>query len=351
MDELIIADIQSSCNSEGQCVGHWISLARQYIELFSDSYIVKVAGGPVYNRSISPDNVSSLPFNVNESDSHFKILCKFIANAYYLFKNSHGSRIILQYGSPFSNHIAACVTYRKSKLFLIEYSTVGIDTWLKKLVFTLLKPHISGVICPSDKIGKAFKVPYCVVPDYIYTEKRNNITKRYDEKKYDFCMVGRISPEKGIVESAKKLAGSKYNVVIAGIPENDSLKSELIKVCANVSNIELKIGFLSDNEFEKIIQNSKYSILNYHGVYAERSSGVVYDTIFRGVPVIGKRCMALKFIDDYNLGYLYNNIEEVNFDSFFDRNLYEKYEENIVKYRMIHKEYEIKLKNFLNNHG
>ena len=255
---------------------------------------------------------------------------------------------MLQDGKPVANHICILLCYRKCDLYLIKYHTDGVNKHWKRFLFSLIKHRIKGIICPSDEIGRAHALPYCVVPDYIYTGSRNsNDWKNYSERKYDFCCLGRIEPEKGVLEVAKKYKGSKYNILIAGNPRSKQLSDELIKICKDASNIDLRLGYLSDEDYNEALHDTRYAMLNYHGVYANRSSGVVFDMVFNGVPVVGRKSLALQFVCDENVGVLYDDINVFNPEKLFDSVIHNFYLENIKKYFLKHKYFKQELATFL----
>lgn len=210
----------------------------------------------------------------------------------------------------------------------------------------MIKNRVDGIICPNDEVGKAFGRPYCVVPDYIYTGEDKKCPVDYKSKTYDFCIVGRLNKDKGVVESARRLNGTKYKVLIAG-QANDSYSEELKKACHGCDNIDLRLGYVSDEDYKRYINESRYCILNYQGEYSNRSSGVVFDIIFSGVPVVGNSCKALQFVKDYEIGHIYDNIDELSAEGLFDEKKYEIYLDNICKYRQLHSEYYKKLSTFV----
>lgn len=348
MRKLIIADIQSRVISGGQCVGHYMSLASQYTNMLANSFNVKVAGGIAYASMFNHDQLIVLPHNVGIYASRFINLVKICLNARALCKKTKGQIVVLQSGFPFSNHIAVLFFLHSCSLFLIEYSTAGIDAWYKKLVFRFLRNKVMGVICPNEDVGRAFDLPYLVIPDYVYHERNyshNHIS--FDKRKYDFCLIGRISPEKGILEAARKLAKTCYKVIIAGLPQTQELEDELKSICVRASNIVLCLEYVSPEMYSMILRSSKYTLLNYSDEYSERSSGVVFDSVFNNTPVIGRRCRAFQMVEDAGTGFLFGNLNDINFTNLFDLKVYSGYIENIAKYQSTNNQYIARLTNFL----
>ena len=350
MKDIFIADIRSNCSYKGLSTGHYIPVARMYKKLFAEIANVIVAGGPVYCHYFQKDELLILPHNVCGDSFKHKLLT--FQNCKRLFKEAKGKIIILQQSSDITCHIALSLFYHGgSKLYMIRYSKAGINTPFKKLIYELCKRKVDGIICPNNEVGKAYGRPYCIVPDYIYINQQDtkNIFSTYEEKKYDFCIIGRISQEKGVVEVAKKFVNTEYKVIIAGKTQTKDLELELQEICSNANNIELRIGYISDEDYLFILQHSRYTILNYQGEYALRSSGVVYDTLFSGVPVIGCRCNALKFAEDAGCGYLYDSLEDFSPRDVLNPTLYKEYIHNIEMYRKSHSTFHNKLITFINS--
>lgn len=348
--EIIIADLRSNCSYKGISTGHYIPVAKMYQELFREVCNVFVAGGPVYESSFSKDCFIKLPFNVS-GDSFFHKL-KLFCNSICFFTKAKGKTIILQQSSDVTTHLALALFYwGGSKLFMIRYSCHGIDSVFKKSIYTLCRYKIAGIICPDQRVADAYKRPHIIVPDYIYVDKAKAVTpSSFSNKKYDFCMIGRISEEKGIVEIAEILAKRNYKTIIAGKPQTQELADKLCQICHNSSNIELVLNYISDEQYHQYLNDSRYTILNYKGEYSERSSGVVFDTLFAGVPVLGKRCKALEFIEQFNVGYLYNELNDfdnINFSTLITKEIYLGFLENINKYKLVHRDYRNILRSFV----
>lgn len=325
--KIYIADILSNC-IDGKSTGHYFSVARNYQEMFGERVVV--AGGPIYNTGFKSKSLLQLPYNAGGGGIKGRL--KTFANACKLFKEAEGHTLVLQQCTTITTFLCIALFYRcKSKLFLIQYSREGFRSKLGKLLFKLAKHKINGIICPNEMVGKAFMgIPYCIVPDYIYTSNTNTKFKLYSDRYYDFCIVGRLAPEKGVVEVAKILANTKYKLLIAGKAQTESLAMEISDVCASASNIELHLGYVSDEDYYSYLHNSKYAILNYTGEYSERSSGVVFDTLFNGVPVIARRCRSLQFIEDENMGFVYDDIEKFEFKLTAEIERYDNYINNIL---------------------
>ncbi len=337
MRRVIIADINSRSDN-GKAVGHYYTVAENYHDIFDDVCDVKVAGGPIFENRF--DDLVKLDFDTKADNSTLDNKKKVIHNIKQLFAECANDIIILQCSAVATAYIGIALYKPETcKVFMIQYNTMGLDSFVKRMLYIAAKRKIDGVICPQKEIGEAYGCKYCIVPDYIYIGAKAQEIIPYEEKKYDFGIFGIIAPDKGVVEVARKLAGTKYSVMIGGFPQNDEIRRELEILCHKYSNIQLKLDYLSEEEYVNGIRNSRYCILNYSGAYSEHSSGVVFDIIFNGVPVVGKSCMSLNFIQDYGIGFIYDNIDDFNPDCVLNKERYNQFLHNISEYYESHKEY------------
>lgn len=349
MKKLIIADLKSF-NNQGIQTGHYFSLARNYQELFGKICKVTVAGGPIYKTGFKKEELIQLPHDFIAGDNVLKNKWGTLMNCRHLMQHtSTDDVIVLQMSGATTNFLAILLFgLKKKKIYSIQYDTEALDSPLKRFIYQLSKSKIKGILCPTDAIGKAFELPYCVISDYIYTsDKTDTQTIPFDQKKYDFAIVGRITPEKGVIEAIEKFIGTKYKIVVAGKPSTIEVENKLNSIASSNKNIELHLDFVPDNDFYNYLQKSKYSLMNYQGVYANRSSGVVLDTLFNGTPVIGHHCQALRFIEEEGVGCLFDEISELDLSVSEDQSKYHNCIKAIKKYLNKHKLYKDKLAIFL----
>lgn len=348
MYRLIIADIKSPVLN-GSCLGHFFAVARNYLQIFGKKYPTCVAGGPIYQTEFS-DSILKLPYNteIYKNRNIIKEKTRVLLNCKELFLKGINDIIIIQQGADVTAYVGIILFYhKKSKLYMIQYSDAGIRSWFKRLIYKLASNKINGIICPNEVVGQAYNLPYCVVPDYIYINQGTINIRSYSKRTYDLCFVGRLVEEKGIIDVAKKVAGTKYKMIIAGNSDTKELEHELKTICNSCTNIELHLGFITDRVYYKYIQNSKFCILNYQEEYSKRSSGVVLDFIFNNVPIIGKECKALEFIKGNTLGHLFSNLSNLNLDEIINEENFILYNKNIEQYKQLHVKYQKKLANFI----
>lgn len=347
MKQLIIADVKSY-NENGKSTGHYFSVAQNYLDLYSEYCDVKIAGGPIFKTHFSGKDVFLLPYDFIPSKNWIKNKWRVLMNCQNLFRRTSMEDIIVLQHSGASTTLLGIVLFanKKNTIYLIQYDTDAVSSLTKWTIYKLAKKKIKGIICPNKHIAETYGLPNCVVTDYIYPNDRYKLSSDYEDKKYDIAIVGSIHPDKGVLEAAKKLANSKYKVLIAGKADNN-LADKLHKICEKAENIELHIGFIKDEDYYRYIRSARFCMLNYHGVYSSRSSGVVLDIIFNGTPIIGHRCNALNFISEANVGYLFDDIKNIDFAKIINKENYKNYQIGIIAYLNMQKKYRQKVVNFL----
>lgn len=354
MKRLILADVKS-INIKGKSVGHYFTLAQNYIDLFGNCCQVKIAGGPIFKTRFDPNRLIVLPYDFIPSKNWIVNKWKVMMNCKYLFNHTYPEDIIVIQQSGLSTAILGIALFAKKRfnIYIIPYDTDALSSVVKKLIYLLAKSKIKGILCPNKKISDKYKKIGCIVTDYIYAQDKIDTTFPFDKRKYDIAIIGRINQDKGVIEAVKYLVGTKYKVLIAGKGDDELVEKELEGICnknkddGKVQNIELHIGYVSDADYYAYIRNSKYVMLNYRGDYEDRSSGVVLDTLFNGTPVLGRKCNALRFIEEEHVGYLFDDIKNLDLDDIINKKMYEKFQEGIIGYIEKQKEQKNKIVDYL----
>lgn len=331
---LIIADVKSH-SRRGKSFGHYFTLAQNYIDLYGSDYEVKVAGGPVYLTKFSKEQVFELPYDSLAELPAWKQKWRTLMNCRYLFRHTDKNDIIvMQHSAAATFMIGIALFARKiNNIYVISYDTMSIASSFKRFWYRLSKRHIQGFLCSNECVAKAFERPYCIIPDYIFAGEEHRIEDiSYADKQYDFAILGTIWPDKGVVEAARHLAGTPYKVIIGGKASSEQIEKDLKEACRGAENIDLRIGFVSENDYKLWIRQSRYCMLNYQGTYSERSSGVVLDVLFSGTPIVGHRCFATQFVEDEGCGYLYDDISQFQPQQVMNVQQYTRYVEGISNY-------------------
>lgn len=344
-NRIIIADINSRC-TQGVLTGHGLAVAENYRQLGNEDTEIVVAGGPAYAKRF-PDAIvldydadAALPDKENKRRN--------LHNIRQLFRLCPHDTIVFQSSAVATSFLGiALYKPRTCRVFMIQYNTMGLDSLLKRAFYALARRRITGLICPQEGIGKAYGRPCCVVPDYIYTAAQHQAAIPYEQKRYDFCMVGLIYPDKGTVEAARLLADSPHKVLIAGKPATPEIAEALTAIAAKAPHITLRLGYLSEEEYRQSLAESRYCILNYRGGYATHSSGVIYDTLFSGVPVVGHRCEALRLVEENGVGVLEDELSAATFARVLREEQHRNFCEAIRRYYETHQAHRNRLLQFL----
>lgn len=347
MKKLIIADVKSY-NNNGKSTGHYFAVAQNYLDLYKDYCEVKVAGGDIFKTHFNPKDIFLLPYDYIPSMNWLKNKFRVLINCRYLFKHVTADDVIVMQHSGASTTLLGIAIFstKKNNINLIQYDTDALSSLPKRIIFKLAKHNIKSILCPNKYIADAYGLPSCIVTDYIYPKSEYENSISFEKKKYDIAIVGSICSDKGVIEAARVLAKTNYRVIIAGKADKQST-DKLHEICDKENNMELHIGFIKKEDYYGYIRNARFCVLNYHGVYEDRSSGVVLDILFNGVPIIGHKCKALDFISRSNVGYLFEDINDINFDDIINKEKYENYQKGIEKYLSFQKEYKRNIVKFL----
>lgn len=341
MKEIIIADIKNFV-TDGTIVGHYFAVAENYNNLLG----AQIGGGQVYIDN-NFKNVFRLPWNTCSSDTVFQKKIKMLLNLKCLFSESKDKIVILQ-SSGIKTSFWGIKLFKKkhTKLVVLQYSIDSIDNPIKYLMYKLTAMNkIDGMISTKEDVAMRFGRPYCILPDYIYCTSDNKIEVK--NKKYDLGMIGIISYEKGTLEVLRKFRNTNVRILCAGKPQDEHIRREIIRICEGCDNIVLDLRYLSNDEFKNYIKECRYCVLNYKDTYSNRTSGIVYDSVFNGVPIIAQNCRAVSFIAENNLGYIYEDLNELDEEMIFDRDRYNIFLDNFENYFRKNQEYKNDLVRFL----
>lgn len=347
--KLIIADI-TSLKKGKQSFGHFFNVAEMYSKIFENEYDVYISGGPVYKDKF--DKLIPLKYDVDLSEfnnviSKIKTKIKELINARCILKENRDSIIIFQDYSNLSLFLSIYLFNSSNKIYLIQYKN-EVKGGFQKIIFNKIKHKVNGIICPKESVGKEYGVPYIVVPDYIYIEGDTN--KKYDDViEYDYGVFGIIRQGKDVVGVANLFRESNHKLVIAGSVQDEMMLKELSYISSKSSNITFINEYLSKEKYSSLISKTKCVILPYvDDYYNESSSGVVFDILFRGKPVLTKKYSIFEFINKYEVGYLYDRLDNIDLNKFISDKKYNKYKENINKYLSNNKNYIDILVRFIN---
>lgn len=303
---VVVADIDSCVGENGHLNGHFAFVASQYQRILGRDCCV--AGGRPYLKF---EGFVRLPFCARRCGNRFINKLKNIANLFCLFRKARGGTVVLQSQAPVIVMLGVLLFARRERVFMIYYE--GLRGTLRRMLWRMMKRKVCGVICPNKRIGETYGIEYLVVTDYIYDVRQWTIDSEL-ECKYDFATVGILSAEKGVAESIRVIGRSGKRYLVAGRPRSESDRAWLEDAAKHYPNVELKIGYMSDDEYDSCIRQARCGLLNYSGAYSEHSSGVVFDFLFRNRPVVGRSCTTLDFIAEKGIGVVYSDLSRVNIE-------------------------------------
>lgn len=347
MRKLIVADVKSY-NKSGRLLGHYLPVAQNYMELYNSYCSVIIAGGQIFGKYFKKDSYMPLPYEFVDSNNWFRNKLHVLMNCKYLFCCvSYEDVIVIQQSGLLTAILGiALFAKKKSNIYIISYDTDVISSFVGRMIYKWAKPKLKGVLCSHRHVAEAYKIASCIVPDYIYSKDSLCEFGQLQDKRYDIAIVGGIVPDKGVVEAAKYLVRTNHKVLIAGMADEQT-SAELNEICSASQNVELRLGFISEGDFCTYIRDSRFCMLNYHGTYEDRSSGVALDILFNGTPIIGHRCKALNFIEEENMGYLYNSMDDIDWNVLKDIQRYKAYQQSISNYLLKQKRYRQNVMDFL----
>ena len=332
MNRIVIADICSLCDGD-QSTGHYFAVAQNYVDMFDEVADVKVAGGPIYNRRFSA-NIILLPYNHDAGETKWLEKWHELMNCRALCKNIGNDDVLIMQSVALVTAIVGILLFlRKScRLFFVQYNIDCINSPLKRMLWKMVSPKVHGVIGTLPSVVQAYGKPSIVIPDYIYTQKQPIRYLTYGERKYDVCMLGNIYRDKGTLEALQYLVGKGLKIIVAGKVGESDLEEQIKNVAQNDSDVDLRIGYLSVNEYHEILGDSKYCMLNYRGRYNEHTSGVVYDALFHKTPVLATDTASTKMVKEYGLGVAFDDISDMSYSNLKDIASYDTYQKNINIY-------------------
>lgn len=350
MENVIIADITGLHKKENS-FGHFFRVAKMFEEGLCQDYNVTIVGGPVYKGYSGNKEILKYDVDLQELQTtvgKVKAKIKEIFNGIVVLRRYKNSIIIFQDYSNTSMFLSICMQKTNSAIYVIQYKS-EIDVGINSLLYRIARRRISGVLCTKNDVGEKYGIPYLTMPDYIYTDpdgaKKLELNNEY---LYDFGIFGIIRKGKDVVGVAKKFVGIKRTLLIAGSIQDKNMKESLERLAKENENIIVLDRYLLEEDYNNMISATRCMILPYvDEYYNESSSGVVYDALFAKKPVITRKYEIFDFIRQYQMGILYDTLNDINFSEVMKDNEFSTYQNNIEKYLFDNHAYILKLKKFI----
>lgn len=320
MKRIYIADINSLVSRTGEIQGHYRAVFENWLDIFRAVADVRIAAGPTVAKQFS-QCACVLPCESMRGSTWFLNKLKNLINMRILLHRAQGDVIVFQSSALAMVWLGiALFADCRTRIFVINYTAEM--SCFASLMYAWAKRKITGNICTMKEVAESLGVKAFLVPDYLYVKPGIPRLRSEEKMNYDYAIVGIINQSKGVLEVARRFVGCKSKVLIAGRIVDDALGRELTTIASNNINIVYQPGYLEENALAGIISTTRAVILNYSDDYSKHTSGVVYDILFKGCPVIGRRCAALEFVGENCLGCLYKEITDLDPDVFirsFDR--------------------------------
>lgn len=305
MNKILIVDTLT-LSKDNKIYGHFHKTAIQFSDVLSAHYDVKIVGGKTYAHYFSKEKLIKLPFITKkaEFDSNNRFIkllyrIKSVINTIYallldadvlIFQDSNQTILynVLRYLSP------------KKKIILIKYSVETRDHTNE--AYQGIKKSIYGVITSLQEVADFYDTKSLIIPDYFPTSC--SFVEKNIELLYDFLIVGTITEEKDYVDVIRAVSNTDYSLVIVGWFKDKDKLQKLQEMAT--SNIQIMDCYLSEEDYLKVIYQSRYIVLPYKEGYKFKSSGVVLDAIYNGKPVVVPRIESFSFVEYDKLGIVYH---------------------------------------------
>jgi len=156
----------------------------------------------------------------------------------------------------------------------------------------------------KEIVGNVEENKVCKVnhPIYICTPK---IYPPEPIQPFTLAFVGAIRPYKNIeliIRLASELPSIRF--IIAGKPISEEYGLRLKSLSQEMTNIEFKFGYLSNEEIENVMEESSLLLLPYE-VKSSLNSGVVAYALSKGINVIIPKIGMVKELENNNLVFSY----------------------------------------------
>ncbi|MBD0379782.1 glycosyltransferase [Paenibacillus sedimenti] len=304
-ETLLIADCLQLVDVNGQPSGHYWKTATQYAETLKEHFNVQVTASANYTDILNGYPLLPLKHTILDHQTgavnKIKRLYKLFANMFRIL-NSKSSKVIIQAVDIFALCLCLLFYFGGKEIYLIRYDNLSHKSELKRFVYRLISRKIKGVISGLEDSMSSYQREGIVIPDYLFFDTAGQSVHK---EKYDFVTVGIIRDDKNIEDIVDSFINTPYRVCIAG-RFVDNNRYEAIKPRLT-DNIEVINSYISEEQYNELLESSKFVILPYKSSYNSTSSGVVFDSLYKYKPVITSNVACMQFIRSENLGFVYQH--------------------------------------------
>lgn len=313
---ILMADYCGMCNENGKEIGHSSKVLNEYAMLLNGKGIIDAALSPCIEKNVVREDfelIISLPYNINlcSDNSIYKRIkdkIKIFINIYHV-THKKNYNIIWFYKTDFFLSLYLWLFdhgRKKTKYIGLVYQESFITPFspIVNWIFKRGIKKLDGLIY-TQKNNNLFHKNKMYMPDYYYIPEIYDSYKKMKKIDKVVC-VGTMNYYKELMQLVKCFNHSNYKLEICGYFTDKSMFTSLKAIAK--SNVEIVDKILTQNEYYTKIATAKYSILPYNmQQYKERTSGVLYETIFlNSIPIAPKTLL------------MYNQIGGVAYDSWGD---------------------------------
>ena len=316
---ILMVDYNGTCNEEGEALGHSPKVLHEYAGLLNGFAVVDALLSPcVAEKVVKEDfkNVYKLRYNLIQGRNNS--IVKRIIDKYYLFYNlskvfrQRDYDIILFYKMDFflAVYLFLFGLWKKNRstkyIGLIYQQKFEVPfASLVNYIYQKGIQRLDGLIHTLE-LNELNHKNKMYMPDYYYVPETYDKYKKIEKQEKVVC-VGTMNYYKELDKLVECFNMGTYPLEICGYFMDKEMLIRLQKK-AN-KNIQIHDCVLSQEEYYTLIGEAKYSILPYNmQQYKERTSGVLYETVFLGsIPIAPKGLLEYNHVS----GIAYDSWEEL----------------------------------------
>lgn len=308
MKELIIADYIGNSMPDDKPSGHLVKLLRETDMLLKDEFNISYIVADNYVSFLPKLKIHSIVNHLCQKGNKINRIRQRYKNISQILKAKEPIWFI---NTDFWFYLYLA-THRitNKKIYTLNYLTYkpetdekGVGKKIKWLIYRRASHKVKKEFVTCKNLYSQNQV---YVPDYYFDPK---LYEKYiqKEKKNQVVFCGGISSAKEVEQVVSVFSKNKQPLIISGKFESQELYEKITKT--SYENIQIKNCRLSDDEYYKLIGESKYVILPYkESCYSGRSSGVILEALFLNALIIGPQFLLTELGIS---GITYKRIEEL----------------------------------------
>ncbi|MBU3878751.1 hypothetical protein HGO97_023425 [Faecalicatena sp. AGMB00832] len=323
---ITIVDFIGHSDKNGKPMGHPVKVINEIVDLLLPLENIAVAApsnhlNEIKNKDkIQTNELSNYIYTF--SNNKKKNLKKKWQNLHTIFSTSKGVLWFINVDFSLFLYLFLFGSNKNKVWINLYYNPLrGSSGWREKIVRMVLR-KLDLVIVTNKNFLKTIPGNTIFIPDYYYKEE---LYSKYQtsEKKQQMVCLGTMGNTKQIEELIECASTLSFQVLIIGNFSQDMERFKRLETMANTKpNIILKNKYVGNDEYYKLIAESRYVILPYDmKLYNERTSGILLETVFLdSIPVAPQKLLA------------YNSIVGIGYEKLTDIHdiLIEANEANIV---------------------